>query len=231
MTHTRQQDPVLFYDRFSEHFDDAMNGYDVRKRIRIVFSDLLPTPLQGRKILDAGCGTGWFSRAAMERGADFVVSLDIGMNLLKMTDRKCRSRKVCSDVLHLPFPAGSFDIVICSEVIEHTPEPGAAFRELARVLKRGGILVLTVPNRFWHWAVRFANRFRLRPYEGLENWCRRQDIRAWCGEHRIAIEKLYGFHLYPYVLPFTHGMLDYFDRFGDRLGPVMLNIALKGSKR
>lgn len=231
MTRARQPDPVLFYDRFAGQFDDAMNGYDLRKRIRIVFSDLLPSRLQGRKILDAGCGTGWFSRAAVERGADFVVSLDIGANLLKQAGGKCDSHRVCSDVLQLPFPAESFDIVLCSEVIEHTPDPKAAFRELVRVLRRGGLLVLTVPNRFWHWAVRIANRLHLRPYEGLENWCRRDELRAWCGECRISIERFCGFHLYPYVLPFTHGMLDYFDRFGDRLGPVMLNIALKGTKR
>ena len=208
MSRTSQRDPMPFYDRFSEQFDRAMNSYDVRKRIGIVFSELLPLDLRGRKILDAGCGTGWFSQAAVERGADAVVSLDIGMNLLKMTGRKCNSSKVCGDVLHLPFLTGHFDIVICSEVIEHTSSPEHAFRELARVLKPGGILALTVPNRFWHWAVRLANRFHLRPYEGLENWCTRSEILSWSEEYRLSIETLRGFHLCPYVLSFTHGILD-----------------------
>ena len=72
----------LFYDKFASEFDRKMNMYDTEKRVRVVFNALLsPKELKGKKLLDAGCGTGWFSRRAVELGA-FVTSLDVGENLL-----------------------------------------------------------------------------------------------------------------------------------------------------
>jgi 2-polyprenyl-3-methyl-5-hydroxy-6-metoxy-1,4-benzoquinol methylase len=51
-----------------------------------------------------------------------------------------------ADVTRLPFADGFFDIVVCSEVLEHIPDNGAAIRELVRVVKPGGDLVVTVPR-------------------------------------------------------------------------------------
>jgi SAM-dependent methyltransferase len=53
---------------------------------------------------------------------------------------------VQGDALKLPFPEGTFDRVICSEVLEHIPEDEAAMRELARVLRPGGTMAITVPR-------------------------------------------------------------------------------------
>lgn len=73
---------------------------------------------------------------------------------------------IASDITSIPVPADSFDAVLCSEVLEHVPDPLAAVREFARVLKPGGTLILTVPfcslthmapyhhasglNRYWY---------------------------------------------------------------------------------
>ena len=45
-----------------EDFDKAMNMYDTRKRVQVVFNELLHEDITGKKLLDAGCGTGWFSQ-------------------------------------------------------------------------------------------------------------------------------------------------------------------------
>ncbi|MBI5502665.1 MAG: methyltransferase domain-containing protein [Deltaproteobacteria bacterium] len=50
-----------------------------------------------------------------------------------------------SDILRLPVEDGSFDVVLCTEVLEHVPDPEGAVRELARVLRHGGTLLLTAP--------------------------------------------------------------------------------------
>jgi SAM-dependent methyltransferase len=59
-----------------------------------------------------------------------------------------RAHVIRGDVVSLPFPDGWFDRVIASEVMEHVSEDGAAMAELARVLRPGGLLAVTVP-RWW----------------------------------------------------------------------------------
>lgn len=52
---------------------------------------------------------------------------------------------IVSDITTIPMPNGSFDVVLCTEVLEHVPDPLAALRELARLLKPGGRMILTAP--------------------------------------------------------------------------------------
>ena len=118
-----------------------MNKYDLGKRLSIVFGELSkPGELGGKTLLDLGCGTGWFSKRAMEAGAD-VYSVDIGFNLLKKVAEKCNSKKIVSDGASLGIKDGVFDLVIATESIEHTFDPKAVLGEIHRVLKDGGILI------------------------------------------------------------------------------------------
>jgi ubiquinone/menaquinone biosynthesis C-methylase UbiE len=124
------KDRRFFYNEFATKFDSRMNIYDVSRRVEIVFNELLgEEDLKNRALLDAGCGTGWFSKRASELGAD-VVSLDIGKSLLKEVKKKCDSKLIVGDVLNLEFKDKSFDFVVSSEVIEHTLEPRKAVKEI-----------------------------------------------------------------------------------------------------
>ncbi|MCP3677026.1 MAG: class I SAM-dependent methyltransferase [Deltaproteobacteria bacterium] len=218
----------FFYNRLANRFDSVMNMYDTEKRVRIVYDELLSDDIRGKKLLDAGCGTGWFSKKAAELEAE-VYSSDIGTNLLKVVADKCDSRKVTGDLLALPFLPDTFSIVVCSEAIEHTINPAHAFTELVRVLAPGGTLIVTVPNRFWHWSVRLADRLKIRPYEGLENWPAWGELERWCVANNLKVESMFGFHLFPFVLKFTYPVLDLLDKFR-ALSPFMVNIALKATK-
>ncbi len=112
------------------------------------------------RILDIGCGEGRHTiRAAQERdtictGADF--SFD---NLIQTRDKlifhdeindlSCRDWHLSAmDITALPFPDNSFDIVICSEVLEHIPDDATAMSELVRIVRPGKILAVSVP-RSW----------------------------------------------------------------------------------
>lgn len=229
MTSTNSDRRAYFYEDFAEQFDAKMNMYDLNRRIEIIFDELLPEDLHGKKLLDAGSGTGWFSERACKRGAQ-VTSLDVGEKLLAQVAKKCDSERVVGDLLALPFPADSFDVVICSEVIEHTTDPEHAVRELARVLRPDGILVVTVPNRVWHFAIDIANVLKLRPYEGYENWLSWPQLRRYVVEAHLSIERMKGFHMIPFVLPQTHGLLRRIDKYGELLGPLMLNLAVRARK-
>ncbi|MBT8228697.1 MAG: methyltransferase domain-containing protein, partial [Bacteroidia bacterium] len=134
-------------------------------------------------------------------------------------------------ILDLPFEEGTFDIVVSSEVIEHVPDPLKAITEMHRVLKPGGILVLTTPNRFWYWSVVMANKFNLRKYQGLENWLSQSKINRHFKETGFEIDHSLGIHLFPFVIKAFNPVLDFFHRFNKVLAPVMVNLAFRCSKK
>src|SRR5579862_1787495 len=111
--------------------------------IRAVMELLEDVPADGRGVLDVSCKKGEIlqelrSRGFAVRGTQYSphapevegIPIDRGVDLLK----------------GLPYPAESFDVVLLVEVIEHLENHRAAIGELARILKPGGILVLTTPN-------------------------------------------------------------------------------------
>jgi ubiquinone biosynthesis O-methyltransferase len=222
---TAADERLLFYERFAGEFDARMNRYEVTKRLRLVYEEALGEhDLAGRDLLDAGCGTGLFSQVAAERGAQ-VTSVDVGEGLLAQVAKKCESRRVVGSVTDLPFEDAAFDYVVCTEVIEHTTDPRRAVAELARVLRPQGTLVLTTPNRVWHFAIRVASALRLRPYEGLENWVRWRDLRGWIKSEGLELLDYRGFNALPFVHPVTYPVVDRLDRLGGAwLGPWMINI-------
>lgn len=219
-----------FYDTIADDFDAIMDHYDLGRRLEVVFDDLLAgTGLAGRRVLDAGCGTGFFSARARDAGAG-VVSLDIGTNLLRVARKKGLTRLVAADLLAAPFPDGTFDVVVSSECIEHTPSPPQAVAELARVLKPGGVLALTCPNRFWHWSCVVAGALGVRPYQGFENWPGWWSLERWLEENGIAVQRHVGLHLFPFVLRLTQPLLRRLDRAGGTVGPLYVNQCLLGIK-
>ena len=221
---------LLFYDAIADVFDELMNPYDLKRRLDIVFGLFLSKEeLKGRSLLDVGCGTGWFSRRAAEMGSS-VVSLDIGFRLLKKAREKYAKVLVVADACVLCFPNASFDIIVSSECIEHTLDPKQALREMHRVLKPGGILLITVPNWIWKISVTVANLLKLRPYEGFENWLGWRELRRELTSMNFQVTSMLGFHLFPPVVRWTWPFLQFMDRFGGCIGPVMLNIAVKAQK-
>ena len=113
----------------------------------------------GDRVLDLGCGFGRHAFESMRRGAD-VVACDFSLAELKDVTAMFRAiaaeeadelpegasgAATNGDATRLPFADECFDRIIASEVLEHIPDDTAAFRELARVLKPGGSLAVTVP--------------------------------------------------------------------------------------
>src|SRR4051794_18997519 len=83
-------------------------------------------------VSDAGCGTAYGSEILSEAGADEVVGIDIDADLI--ADAKDAVSDAVSlfagDACDLPFANGSFDLIVCFEVIEHVDNPGAILDEL-----------------------------------------------------------------------------------------------------
>jgi len=103
-------------------------------------------PRRIARALEAGCGTGYFSRLVEQRYEFPVFPVDLGWEGLKHGRRMGIQRLAQCDVASLPFADGSFDLVLSMDVIVHFPRGGelAALREMARVLAPGGLLALRV---------------------------------------------------------------------------------------
>ncbi len=112
----------------------------------------------GMTVLDLGCGEGRHAFEAYRRGAR-VVAVDRGVSEVGTTKRwlgaiaeageapaGAASAVVRGDLLALPFPDESVDRVIASEVLEHIPDDETAMAEIARVLRPGGTVAVTVPR-------------------------------------------------------------------------------------
>jgi ubiquinone/menaquinone biosynthesis C-methylase UbiE len=188
-----------------------MNRYDLERRLGLVLARL---PRSGvLRALEVGCGLGYLTARIRQECRLEVVSLDIACSLLAAGVRAGRiDWPLCADALALPFPNASFDLVVSTECIEHTSSPRDAVREIARVARSGAQIVLTCPNAAWHWSVRIANRLRLRPYHGYENWPAFEDLRAWFEAERIRVVEHLGFHALPFQLPLAPRWLPALDR-------------------
>lgn len=122
----------------------AQNPTD--KPEELMFS-LLPSGSQ-KKLLDVGCGIGTIALELQKRG--FRVA---GVDFSEVAIKKCRQQgldAIVSDVDKdgLKFSDNSFDVVWAGDVIEHVFDPIFLFKEISRVLKNDGRLLMTVPNDF-----------------------------------------------------------------------------------
>ena len=221
-----------FYEAIADRFEGLAHPADVRRRLRIVFEECLAqTRLAGTRTLDAGCGYGAFSAAAAERGAR-VVSVDIGRSLVARTIARAQSRGFAGDACRLAIRDATFDLVISSEMLEHTPTPTRAVLELARVLRPNGLLVLTTPNRVWQAPVRAASRMGLRPFHGLENFVGWRELETACSAAGLDILDHVGFHPWPFHLGLSGAAAVVEKRLArSRLGRLMVNQALVARKR
>jgi len=116
----------------------------------------LAKPLDGRRVLDVGCGDGTYAVAAAERGAE-VTGVDASGSMLGAARTQAVERGVplelCrADATSLPFAEGSFDVVIAVTVLCFIATPERALREIARVLAPSGRLVLGALGRHSSWA-------------------------------------------------------------------------------
>lgn len=98
------------------------------------------------KILDIGCGEGLL-------GSFLLTNNDVhGVEIYKEKVERCLSKgikaKLIKDDVPLPYTESSFDVITCCEVLEHLLNPFSMVKETSRLLKKGGLLIITVPNMY-----------------------------------------------------------------------------------
>jgi SAM-dependent methyltransferase len=143
-------------------------------REALILRRLLPA-LSGPEVLNAGAGAGSLTLKLVDAGLR-VTSVDASEPLCDWVRESLRERGaeaahpvLCGDLARLELPDAAFDAAVCGEVLEHLDDDAAALAELARVLRPGGLLVVTVPaNPFrYDWTDRWAGHRRRYTVEGL----------------------------------------------------------------
>ncbi len=137
---------------------------------------LSPHELEGKLVLDAGCGMGRYSAVALSLGAE-VVAVDMSESLIRVAERAKTEPKlhpVEGDLLHPPFKKGVFDVVYSQGVLHHTADTHEAFRAAAALVKPRGLLSVWLYGK----AGRFAD-FATNPLKPGRDWIARHRRLAW----------------------------------------------------
>lgn len=142
-----------FFDSIADKFDTKFNAYlkaagifrvQLRVKLYITHCNLMP----GLKILEIGCGSGEYTKALIAAGIN-VYATDVSEKMLKLAQLKvgtgARVRFFLSDVLQLPLPDNSLDVVIGNSILHHL-DSEKALSEILRVLKKGGCVAFSEPN-------------------------------------------------------------------------------------
>jgi len=198
----KKPDPQDFFinsypvNAYPNPWDFVVDGYDIRSRSRRlwikdeVYAELVKTLFDGgncNTILDVGCGAGTLSLLLAD---DFMVhSLDFSKSMLERL--KTRTNELKKDVLALinadnqkiPFKTNSFDGTLCKFALWPVPNPKETIKEMIRVTRPNGRIIIIEVNRTNGYGRTFRSKFVYGAYRGLKkfsrSWKRQNNSEAW----------------------------------------------------
>jgi demethylmenaquinone methyltransferase/2-methoxy-6-polyprenyl-1,4-benzoquinol methylase len=183
---------VEVYDRNAAYWDSKLyravyHGAYVQLFRTLKRTGSLRTPAD---VLDCGIGAGLFSESFLDAadGPAVINGIDLSSKLLEMTRLKfhrrgVRARLAAGDICQMPYPNEAMQLVISALVLEHVVQPGDAVREMTRVVRHRGLLVIVAtrrgaPDHF------FRLKYRYKPY-------RERAILQWMEEAGLKDVKPY----------------------------------------
>lgn len=165
---------------------DSYSGSNISRK-RFFEETKWPQNMEGKIILEVGCGSGRFTEQATSTGA-MVVSMDYSFSVdanFASNGEKPNILIVQADIYEMPFKRGYFDNLFCIGVLQHTPKPKEAFMVLPSFLKQGGSITIDVYRKFKglrrivetkYWVRPITKRINL---EQLYIWCKRYIEMMW----------------------------------------------------
>jgi len=144
----------IHWNRFWDRSGDVGQVYDNEERVTRHLTKLVSP--RGMRILEVGSGSGRDGIIFAREGGR-VVSLDYSMPALELVrsqlDEQGEVSLVCGDAFDLPFEDGTFDLVFHQGLLEHFRNPEEMLEEHRRVLKRGGYILVDVPQRYHYYTL------------------------------------------------------------------------------
>ncbi|MER7079013.1 Methyltransferase domain-containing protein [Saccharopolyspora kobensis] len=178
------------YERFADEFaEHAENGFHNAHYDRPACLELLGD-VAGKRVLDVACGPGLYAAELVARGAQ-VVGCDISPRMVELAAQRAPSAEFRVHDLAEPLdwlPDSSVDLVLFALALEYLDDRAAALRELRRVLRPGGALVLSRSHPTGDWLRHGGNYFESRVIE--EIWSRGWQVRYWATPLEATCEEL-----------------------------------------
>ena len=160
--------------------------------------------VRGRNVLDIGCGDGALTSAFLQNGAAHVVGCDIDPQMIARASAQAIRDQAAIDYIIanaecLPFRDESFDVVSIITVLAFVPNPDLAIREIARVLKPGGRLVIGDLAKWSLWAVsrRIRGWLGLAPMWKAARFRTAGELRMLAQAAQLRVEQVSGAIYYP----------------------------------
>jgi len=183
--------------------------------LRLDYIDRL-AGLQGKRVLDVGCGGGLLTEGMAARGAD-VTGIDMGnapLTVARLHQHESGLdidyRQATAEQLASEEPGG-FDIVTCLEMLEHTPDPAAVIDACARLIRDDGYIFLSTINRnpkSWLFAVvgaEYILNLLPRGTHEYEKFIRPSEMEAWSRAAGLSLEDLSGMSYNPLTREYRLG--------------------------
>jgi ubiquinone/menaquinone biosynthesis C-methylase UbiE len=160
-----------YFDQVADKWDEMRRSFfgEGVRRAAVAAAGITP----GALVADVGTGTGFLAEAALDAGAR-VIAIDSSAGMLAQVRARLSGRPLearYGDTDGLPLDSGEVDAVLANMVLHHAPDPPAAIKEMARVLKPGGTLVITDADSHEH------------------EWLRTEQHDRWLGFDRGDIER------------------------------------------
>ncbi len=135
-----------FYEEHPFGVRDWSNPAEVEAGVEREIKELLAKTPKDALIADVGCGSGRVSNYMSYQGYTNVLSMDYSLNSLRMVKEHSNNYCVWGNNLEIPLASDSFDLVISTGVIHHTPDPQKAFDECCRIVKPDGLFFVKLRN-------------------------------------------------------------------------------------
>jgi len=205
------------YDRQNEDEESAPRKTELRvRRLQNLLGDV-----QGKKILDIGCSDGQILEPYIRIGDCY------GVDISKSSLRKATSKGISTCLVDLekglPFKENSFDVVICSHVLEHLVDTDFVLSEINRVLKKDGHLLLSIPNintllslavqLFLDFPPQYSARYRSPHVRDFTV----RTIKVALKLNGFYVERLTGTYIVPFRGKFSQRLAQMWPRWSDRV--------------
>ncbi len=167
-------------------------------------------PLEGKKVLDMGCGGGILSESMATRGAR-VTGIDMGEKPLSVAKLHLKEsglevdyRQTTTEALAIEEPE-SFDIITCMEMVEHVPDPASVINACSRLVRPGGELFFSTINRTpkaWLFAIvgaEYLLNILPKGTHSYEKFIRPSELEKWARESGLVSKEITGMHYNPFT--------------------------------